>query len=184
LIISGVYHTRENRCPVKSLENRSSVTIQGSSGVGKTSLASEVARACLDGRPGAPKFDHVFWISANKPGQRQCFEDLIRALVFSVGKQGSNNLESNVGSAHKLSSDRSILIIVDNYEAIDDLTLRDWIINLPCPSRTIIVKRLESKPELPNTTPLTIERLELPDAEALVLEQADTPEMHSYPGKT
>src|SRR5579884_644351 len=101
-------------------------------GIGKTTLAIEAARCCL---PGAASdhdqwYEAVVWISAkDRPEQKywlgEVLDTVARVLSYpTITQMSSEQKPSEID--HLLRKHRTLLI-VDNFETIDDRDLLDWI---------------------------------------------------------
>lgn len=127
------------------------ITIEGFSGVGKTSLAMEVGYACLGNTinkyNNAILFDYVVWISSNdnRTSSRwlnTVFDSIARVMGNDkIAGLPEDKLEAKKDQIEYLitNSDKKLLIIIDEFEAINDKELLDWVSSkLPLFTKVII----------------------------------------------
>ncbi len=138
------------------------VSITGVGGVGKTAVALEAARKCLEasnsnesGNRAAPPFDGIVWTSAKQHellGNQVCeafdFRSNLRAIVSTILRvldpDTAKNLpdhEKQQDLARSLLGNSRILLIVDNMETVEDDKVMSFLNNLPAPSKAIITDR-------------------------------------------
>ncbi|MBN1994067.1 MAG: hypothetical protein JW953_15325 [Anaerolineae bacterium] len=120
--------------------------IEGIGGIGKTSLALEVAHRCL---PGAQleidnPFEAVVWTSARDQadfnlGLEQVLDAIAQVLDYPYLMQLEP--ESKATAMDKLLRSRRTLVIVDNFETITDLALVKFLEKTPEPSLALITSR-------------------------------------------
>ena len=132
------------------------IAIQGDAGVGKTSLATEVGSACSSNRSGSAEeviFEYIVWISAkDKPGQKLWLDDVLNAIADTTNNPAIKQLtsktpqekEEKAGRVRQLLGCYKILVIIDNFETIDDPELIGWLERLPYPSKAIVTSRPRS----------------------------------------
>jgi tetratricopeptide (TPR) repeat protein len=122
------------------LDRTTPVVVTGMSGVGKTSLAHEVAVNCLSGNNECPRFDAVVWISdKGNPGSttlNALLDEIARTLDYT-GLTQLDLLEKRRKVEGLLRSQRVVLVI-DSFETIRDPSLPQWLCNLPEPSKAIV----------------------------------------------
>jgi LuxR family glucitol operon transcriptional activator len=126
------------------------VTVEGFAGVGKTSLAVEIGHACVMSPNAAAQdiiFDFVVWVSAGeKPDQKEWFEDVLNAIATVTGfpavcSVSADHLHEKVEHVNWTLRTWPVLVIIDNFETIDDRRLLDWVEAVPEPSKVLITTR-------------------------------------------
>lgn len=122
------------------------VSVEGLAGVGKTTLAIEVARRCLPGSNAAldQAFEAVVWVSAkDRPEQKRWLNDVLDTVARVLDFPYITQLppEQKPAEVNKLLQSRPILIIIDNFETIEDLDLERWMQRVPVPSKVLITNR-------------------------------------------
>jgi predicted negative regulator of RcsB-dependent stress response len=129
---------------VEALKQRTAAVIIASlGGMGKTSLAREVADRCLKPDFDGPRFDAAVWVSdAARPG----FTTLNTVLDETAQTLGLINLldrneEEKRRNIEDTLRSRRVLLVVDNFESVTDAALLRWLLMLPEPSKVIITTR-------------------------------------------
>ena len=119
------------------------VLVVGIGGVGKTSLAREVAFACREGAPGAPPFAAIVWVSdQDHPGTTTLttvLHTIARTLDYPDLLQRS--AADCQYAVERLLRQQRALLIVDNAETITDTALLRWLARLPEPSKALVTSR-------------------------------------------
>jgi tetratricopeptide (TPR) repeat protein len=124
------------------------ITIEGFAGIGKTSLAVEVGYACASsGKELASEvvnFEYVVWITAkDKPDQRRWLGEVLNVIAkttdFSALTQ--RPFDEKKFEVERLLRNYKILLIVDNFETVNDPDLMAWLEQLPEPSKVVVTTR-------------------------------------------
>lgn len=127
------------------------VTIDGVGGIGKTTLALEVAHQCRD----SASFEAIVWMSAKKwtltsdgPAQRMQSFGNIRDICTIVAKVLNlpGIIESGTDADLELElqailGQRRVLLVLDNLETVEDDSLLHLLRELPAPSKAIVTTR-------------------------------------------
>lgn len=130
------------------------VCIEGIGGIGKTSLALEVAYECLNaanvprpaGQPPAA-LDGIVWISNGD--HNLTLDSALDTIAETLDRQDIARLplsEKENGIVRLLRED-SYLLVVDNFETIADESLCRFLTRLPEPSRALVTSREKRLPE-------------------------------------
>jgi LuxR family glucitol operon transcriptional activator len=123
------------------------VGIDGIGGIGKTVLALEVAHECLRASKregltdGIATFDGVIWTTAKDRDLtlNTLLDAVARTLEYpGIAQQPAE--EKQIG-VRKLLREKPYLLIVDNFETITDEGVRDFLLELPEPSKALITTR-------------------------------------------
>lgn len=124
------------------------IAIEGFAGVGKTSLAVEVGHACLTSPgqddSGAVVFDYVVWISAkDRPEQKRWLGDVLNvtAKTLSFPAITQRPVEERKPEVEALLRTYKVLLIIDNFETMNDPDLVTWLEQVPEPSKILITTR-------------------------------------------
>jgi len=127
------------------------VVINGFAGVGKSSLALEVAWACVEkARRGAltgghslmPAFRAVIWIDAG-PGRKLVFDEMLDAIVRQMGYREVSQKppEAKRRQVEALLRMEPVLIVIDNLDDDSDATITEFLTKVPEPSSVMITTR-------------------------------------------
>ncbi|MCX6018460.1 MAG: NB-ARC domain-containing protein [Chloroflexi bacterium] len=119
------------------------VVIYSLGGMGKSSLAREVAFRCIQPDAQSPTFDCVVWVSdAEHPGFTNLnvvLDEIARTLGYE-SLLDRNEDDKRRGIEQALRSQR-VLVVIDNFETIGDNALLRWLLKLPEPSKVLITTR-------------------------------------------
>jgi hypothetical protein len=129
------------------LRQRSAVVLIVSlGGMGKTSLAREVATLCLSG-DNASLFDAAVWASdKDRPGT-MTLSIVLDKIAHTLDYPGFTQYghEEKLREVEQLLRRQRVLLIVDNFETVTDASLLAWILHLPEPSKVIVTSREYSR---------------------------------------
>jgi hypothetical protein len=130
------------------LQQRSALVLIASlGGMGKTSLAREVAARCLHADGDAPLFDAAVWVSdKDRPGTTTLsivLDEIARTLDYPGFTQFAHDEKRR--EVEQLLRRQKVLLIVDNFETITDGALLTWLLRLPEPSKAIVTSREYSR---------------------------------------
>jgi transcriptional regulator with XRE-family HTH domain len=130
---------------VEGLNRRSAVVLLASlGGMGKTSLAREIAARCLQGGSDVPQFDAAVWVSdKDRPGTTTLstvLDTIAQTLDFPGFIQFAHDEKQY--EVEQLLRRQRVLLIIDNAETITDGVLLKWILRqLPAPSKALVTAR-------------------------------------------
>jgi hypothetical protein len=139
----------EIRKTVEALASRAwIVTIDGMGGIGKTTLALEVAYRCKEQQTELAQthdFEGYIWASARgKPDFG--LEDVVREILFVLSPFESNSRQLSMAEQTSLAiralGGAAKLLIIDNFESVHDEKLHLFIRDsIPAPSKVLITSR-------------------------------------------
>lgn len=156
------------------LRQRSPVVLIASlGGMGKTSLAREVAARALSGD--MPDVDAVVWVSdKDRPGTTNLsvvLNEIARTLDYPGLTQFAH--EEKRYEVEQLLRRQKVLLIIDNFETITDDALLDWVLRLPEPSKAIVTTR-EYRREFRSSWPVDLGGMTDAEARELIYERLKT----------
>lgn len=149
------------------------VSIEGMGGVGKTTLAIDIARSCLVGPQAVldPPFEYAVWVSAkDQPEQKLWLNEVLDTTARILGysslmKLPLEEIEKKKAEVDQLLRTYRTLLVIDNFETIEDSALEAWMEDIPEPSKVLITSRTS---QLRNTRSIDLKGLEDPAALALI----------------
>jgi tetratricopeptide (TPR) repeat protein len=156
----------------EALQSRSYlISIDGIGGIGKTSLALELAYKCLHASKGerptddVATFDGFIWATAKD--HNLTLNALLDAIARTLEYPGiaQQLVEEKQIGVQRLLQEKPYLLIVDNFETITDDGVRDFLLNLPEPSKALITTREQ---KLRQVWAISLKGLAKPEALVLI----------------
>ncbi|MFZ6031138.1 MAG: NB-ARC domain-containing protein [Chloroflexota bacterium] len=129
---------------VDGLRQRSAVVLISSlGGMGKTSLAREVAAHCLAGDCSLPSFDAVVWVSDKGREGATNLSVVLDEIARTLDYPGLTSLsfDDKRYEVEQLLRRQRVLLVIDNFETITDGALLSWLLRLPEPSKALVTSR-------------------------------------------
>jgi len=158
------------------------VSVDGIGGIGKTALALEVAHECLRASRSEELADRVatfngfIWTTAKD--RDLTLNGLLDAIARTLDYPGimQQPVEEKRIAVRKLLQEKPYLLIVDNFETITDAGVRDFLLDLPEPSRALITTREQ---KLCQVWTISLKDLTEPEALALIRNEGKRLELAS-----
>jgi hypothetical protein len=129
---------------IDKLAKRNPVVLLSSiGGMGKTSLAYEIASRCVTKDPELPAFEAVVWVSDKERGGTTNFDTVLDAIADTFDHPGIKQapFKEKLEQAEQLLHSYKTLLILDNFETITDRRLIEWVQDIPEPSKVLITSR-------------------------------------------
>jgi tetratricopeptide (TPR) repeat protein len=155
--------TAETRKVIDALRVRSPIiVVEGMSGIGKTSLVLQAAYESLNASrerspSSTPTFKAFVWTSARS--RPLVLRDVLDSIARTLNKPYILNLPGAEKHDEILRLMRSVemLLLVDNFESISDVSVGDFLNNLPEPSKCLVTTRtLALLNSFPNARRITL----------------------------
>lgn len=140
------------------LHGRKPVVLHGIGGMGKSSLAYEIASRCKAQRlglpthaarlPGAlPAVHAVVWVSDQEQPGTTTLERVLDTIAETLDHRGLTgyDLLHKQHEVEQLLGRSPALLIVDNVDTITDRTLLPWLLQLPEPSKVVLTTRTRQR---------------------------------------
>lgn len=158
------------------LRQRSAVVLVTSlGGMGKTSLAREVAAHCLARANGTPAFDAAVWVSDKGHAGATNLSLVLDEIARTLDYPGliSMAFDDRRFEVEQLLRRQRVLLIIDNFETITDGALLAWLLRLPEPSKALVTSR-EYHPEFRSSWPVDLGGMNKQEATEFVSNQLHT----------
>lgn len=121
------------------------VCLKGFAAIGKTMLANQVARHYVtETTEHEIRFEAVVWISTRgRPAQTKWLNEVLDTVARVLGYPNIEQIpeDQKKETVKQLLEFRPTLIVVDNYETIEDAELNDWMETIPVPSKGLLTAR-------------------------------------------
>lgn len=143
-----VMREQQYREIIQALQRHGLIVLIGAGGMGKSTLALQIARHCVrlvppDAHFSIPAFAAAVWVSDQERPGRIDLSTVLDATAKALGSPhlASRTLDVRLNQVDQLLRQRKVLLIVDNFETVTDTALLRWLKELPEPSRAIITTR-------------------------------------------
>jgi tetratricopeptide (TPR) repeat protein len=152
------------------------ISIEGMGGIGKTTLAIEVAHKCLimPSTPLEQSFEGIVWVSAKAhPEKKLWLNEVLDTTARVLDYLFITQLEPEQKrfEVNKLLRTHRVLLIIDNFETIEDPDLEQWMREeVPEPSKVLITSR---HTQMRSVWPIHLQGLEVAEALELIRRHAE-----------
>ncbi len=137
---------------LKAIQESPIVTIEGFSGVGKTSVALEIAYIFLNKSELKfafnMQFDFLVWIVAKNKDQKQWLNEVLNKIAEVLGYPSITQIPPDNLTLKKREVDlllhdpgKRLFLVIDNFETIDDNELVEWLFNLKEQNKVLITSQ-------------------------------------------
>lgn len=133
---------------IEAIQRCRVVVINGVPGIGKTSLALKVAHDLAAMKP-PESFDCVVWVTARESATNQVWlNEVLNAIGLTlafpkIAQMPPSELETKSLKVSTLLENRRVLVVLDNFEAMKDTALHEWVRRVPLPSKLLITSRTD-----------------------------------------
>lgn len=148
------------------------VLIYGFGGIGKSSLALEFARFCLQDGDDHTRFSAAVWISDQGREGTTTLSRVLDEIAYTLGYRSFTQCkhEEKKYEVGQLLRHYRVLLIVDNFETITDQALQEWLLQIPEPSKAIVTTRELSRSWW-SSWPIHVEKMTDAEADQLIAER-------------
>jgi Cdc6-like AAA superfamily ATPase len=164
------------------------ISIDGIGGVGKSTLALEIAHWYMRNYSKLSKqeqFDAIVWVSAKESiltadgilpryKKQSTLVDIMQEINYTLSgetnREGIANISDLRAKTFSLLSSHRALLIIDNFESIDDISVMSFIFEVPAPTKIIVTTRHR----IDVAYPVRLSGMEWDDAKQLIFQQSDS----------
>lgn len=175
---------------LEGLGQRSAVVVVVSlGGMGKTSLAREIAAKCLRNHQqhaaeAVPHFDAAVWISGKDRPDLMNLAVALDEIAHTLGYPGITQFEMGrkQREVEQVLKRRRVLLVVDNFETVTDVVLLQWLLRLPEPSKALVTTREYRSEFQQGAWLIELGGMSEPEAEQLITERMRQLNLKLTPG--
>jgi tetratricopeptide (TPR) repeat protein len=151
------------------------IAIEGLGGIGKTALARAVSWELQKGEiaygttPKIPKFESIIWTEDTGGKGNLVLDEVLDSISTVLKYPGIKQLpiEKKIEETKKLLEMNPSLVIIDNFESIQDHRIQDFVTSIPWPPSKALITTREKR--IRPVVPVPLGRMEYADAKQLIL---------------
>jgi tetratricopeptide (TPR) repeat protein len=158
---------------IDGLRQRSAVVLITSlGGMGKTSLAREVAAHCMRRDGNLPGFQAIVWVSDKERIGTTNLSVVLDEIARTLDYPGLTSLsfDDKYYEVDQLLRRQRVLLVIDNFETITDGALLSWLLRLLEPSKALVTSR-EYSAEFRSCWPVDLRGMSKTEASEFMLNQ-------------